>query len=148
MAGKSVSIGRHRISVRGDELVDEHSPMLGKTKESILPLHAISSIDTTRKQSIKAIVCAALFGLIGFGALAEGAAGFASVFILLAGVCALWWWGTRSYRLVVQSPTGEISVEGKNKHREDLEAFASYLRNQRRRQGTVDRTAPHGGPAV
>lgn len=93
MEGKSASIGRYRISVRGDELVDEHNPMLGRSKESILPLSAISSIDTTKEQSILAVVASAMLGFIGFGGLANGSTGFGLFFMFLAGASLLWWWG-------------------------------------------------------
>lgn len=119
--------------------------MLGKTKESIIPLSAISSIDTTKEQNLKTLVAAGVFGFFSLIWMTEGSAGVGLLFLLIAGACLLGWWATRSYHLVVRSPTGEISVEGSNSDRDTLESFASYLRNQRQSQRQPTQPATRSG---
>lgn len=131
MASKRISVGRHELSVQGGEVVDERNPMLGKTERTIIPLNAISSIDVTKEQNLKALIGAVVAGLFGFVALVEGATTAGLVLILGAGLLALWWAATRSYYLIVQSATASIEVEGKASAQETLESFADVVREQR-----------------
>lgn len=136
MPPKHISVGRHELKLRGDEVVDERNPLLGKTEQTIIPLNAISSIDVTKSQSIKALLGAGFFVLVGLSLLTNGSAGWGLGMLGLAGLFVLGWMGSRSYELIVESATGKIEVEGSASDRTALEDFASYLRDQRRGRAT------------
>lgn len=129
--GAGIKVGRASVKLDGNDLVKEEKPVIGRTKQTIIPLGAVSSIGVDKEENFRALAAGVVLGFLGVVALANGAGEWGIMAFLFAGLGFAWWRLSRSFELVVESPTGRIAVKGKASYRERLEAFAARVREMR-----------------